>query len=339
MLGVRSLRADDRRRAACRSARESPNSRSAPSKGVSDVTDLAEARLLLARACLAQNDADAAYREADDRRRGIPRRRPFRVGRDLRIRRAGRGRVHRIVVERRIGPHGRNGSPATWNGSDGGRSRRPCAWRRPRPLSGSAMRSSPVTNCRSPPGPAIGSYRPTCRRVVGDRAPACARKANAGGAKRAAAAGLRILADHQQTLGATELRVGATAHAERLARLGLRLALRGSSPAGSVPLGRARPGERSGDADGAPARRLATGGRVGRTPPAAVPRSTSRVAPARSTAVSRRMSGGRSRWCATWPGSSEAPSTEPANRPSRTTTCRTGSAPVAGWWSSSRPTG
>ena len=46
-----------------------------------------------------------------------------------------------------------------------------------------------------------------------------------GGAKRAAAAGLRILADHQQTLGATELRVGATAHAERLARLGLQLAL------------------------------------------------------------------------------------------------------------------
>ena len=33
-------------------------------EGVGDVMDLAEARLLLARACLAQNDADAAYREA-----------------------------------------------------------------------------------------------------------------------------------------------------------------------------------------------------------------------------------------------------------------------------------
>ncbi len=51
-----------------------------------------------------------------------------------------------------------------------------------------------------------------------------------GGAKRAAAAGLRILADHQQSLGATELRVGATAHAERLARLGLQLALEDRRP-------------------------------------------------------------------------------------------------------------
>ncbi|MET0579134.1 MAG: CHAT domain-containing protein, partial [Ilumatobacteraceae bacterium] len=51
-----------------------------------------------------------------------------------------------------------------------------------------------------------------------------------GGAKRAAAAGLRILADHQQTLGATELRVGAAAHAERLARLGLQLALEDRRP-------------------------------------------------------------------------------------------------------------
>ena len=92
------------------------------------------------------------------------------------------------------------------------------------------MRSSPVTNCRSPPGPAIG-VGPT------DAPPAWlatahlrASEGERGGAKRAAVAGLRILADHQQTLGATELRVGATAHAERLARLGLRLALEDRRP-------------------------------------------------------------------------------------------------------------
>lgn len=50
------------------------------------------------------------------------------------------------------------------------------------------------------------------------------------GAKRAAVAGLRVVTDHQATLGATDLRVGATTHADRLARFGLELAAQGGRP-------------------------------------------------------------------------------------------------------------
>lgn len=53
---------------------------------------------------------------------------------------------------------------------------------------------------------------------------------NRFGAKRAIGAGLRVVAQHQTTLGATDLRVGATFHAGRLARLGLSLALEDGRP-------------------------------------------------------------------------------------------------------------
>ena len=51
------------------------------------------------------------------------------------------------------------------------------------------------------------------------------------GARRAVASGLRALADHDATLGATELRVHAATRGEELAALGLRLALDDGRPA------------------------------------------------------------------------------------------------------------
>ncbi len=50
------------------------------------------------------------------------------------------------------------------------------------------------------------------------------------GAKQALRRGLAVVDDYRATLGATELRVGAAAHAEELARLGLRLALADGRP-------------------------------------------------------------------------------------------------------------
>jgi tetratricopeptide (TPR) repeat protein len=50
------------------------------------------------------------------------------------------------------------------------------------------------------------------------------------GAKRAVTTGLDILADHQALLGATDLRVGASAHSGRLATIGLDMALETGGP-------------------------------------------------------------------------------------------------------------
>ena len=198
-------------------------------EGVGDVTDLAEARLLLARACLAQNDVDAAYREAVDRWRGIPRRRPFRGG--SRSPNSSRS----VAAE---------STDSSWNDELAARAERIAAdlerlgWR---PESSAVRVSAAQTALRlgDRGSPATSSIAARSRdRGRSDRRAAAwlataqlrAAEGQRGGAKRAAAAGLRILADHQQTLGATELRVGATAHAERLARLGLQLALEDGRP-------------------------------------------------------------------------------------------------------------
>ena len=74
---------------------------------------------------------------------------------------------------------------------------------------------------------------PIMTRVRGWHAVALSRLADGhpAGARRAAATGLRLVADHRRALVAPELRAGAAGHGIELARLGLRLALQEGRPA------------------------------------------------------------------------------------------------------------
>jgi CHAT domain-containing protein len=74
---------------------------------------------------------------------------------------------------------------------------------------------------------------PAAARLAGWHAQAlhCLATGNRDAARRAVAAGLRVLDEHRASLGATELRSYAAAQADELARLGLRFALEGGRPA------------------------------------------------------------------------------------------------------------
>ncbi|MBJ7471935.1 MAG: hypothetical protein JHD16_11570, partial [Solirubrobacteraceae bacterium] len=64
------------------------------------------------------------------------------------------------------------------------------------------------------------------------RALLCSEHGDAQGAETALHAGWTAIEEHRSTLGATELRIGASAHTSELAELGVRLALRSGSPEG-----------------------------------------------------------------------------------------------------------
>ena len=198
-------------------------------EGVGDVMDLAEARLLLARACLAQNDTAAAYREATT------------AGDEFR----SAGRSGWVAATDFVALVAAEATRSSWNDEIAGRADQIAhdleglGWR----SESSAVRVSAAATALRFGDTAFAHHQLEIAARARKRGRADRRAAawlavahlravdgQRGGAKRAAAAGLRILDEHQQTLGATELRVGASTHAERLARLGLQLALEDGHP-------------------------------------------------------------------------------------------------------------
>ncbi|MGB0112223.1 MAG: CHAT domain-containing tetratricopeptide repeat protein [Ilumatobacteraceae bacterium] len=201
---------------------------------VDDVSDLAEARLLLARACLADGDVNTA-REA---------------ARAARTEFRATGRTGWATIADFLAFTADEGASAIGDGHDaeadeaidGARiaddleqfgwsdeaaavrlSLAEMAWRRGddelarRQLDVIApMRRGGRVQRRASAWFATAQLR----LAVGDRR----------GAKRALGAGIGLLQRHQATLGATDLRVGASVHAARLARMGLGLALDDGRP-------------------------------------------------------------------------------------------------------------
>ncbi len=196
---------------------------------VGDVLDLAEARLLLARACLAQHDLAAAHVEATLAET------EFRLAA-----RSGWATIAEFVALTAA-----QASEGLWNDEASGRAaeiaedlerlgwRTESTWMRVSAAE-TAIRHGDARFARDQLQIASRARDRgrADRRAAAWLATAQLRAADGerGGAKRAASAGLRVLAEQQQTLGATELRVGTTAHAERLARLGLQLALEDRRP-------------------------------------------------------------------------------------------------------------
>ena len=84
------------------------------------------------------------------------------------------------------------------------------------------------------------------------------------GARRAVTTGLDMLADHQATLGATDLRVGASTHAGQLARRRSRDGDRDRTATRGARVGGAGSRERSCRSADSPARRFAARSRAGR---------------------------------------------------------------------------
>ncbi len=194
-----------------------------------DVSDLAEAHLLLARACLAQGDAEAAHREALDA-----------LERFNASGRTGWATMAEYLAVR--------AAPATGSIQDAETIER--ASDLARRLDALGWTTEAVDVHVATAEMALGAGDPdTARRHLDIAAQARHRgspdrRANAWlatamlrrtdgdrtGAKRALDAGLRLLADHQATLGATDLRAGSTVHARGLIGIGLEMALDSGRP-------------------------------------------------------------------------------------------------------------
>lgn len=195
-------------------------------EGVDDVTDLAEARLLLARACLAQGDRDAARAAASDAlaafrtagRAGwatmaeylVVSARPVDPDRQL-IELAGdlAGRLHALGWgAEAVDVHVSTAEMALTVGEH----------ETARTHLGLAARA----RRHGSPDRRANAWLATAllRRADGNRL----------GARRAIASGLTLIAEHQATLGATDLRVGSTVHARRLLDVGLGLAIESRRP-------------------------------------------------------------------------------------------------------------
>ncbi|MET0907984.1 MAG: tetratricopeptide repeat protein, partial [Ilumatobacteraceae bacterium] len=194
-----------------------------------DTNNLAEARLLLARACLAQGDVDAAHREAlvalaefrQANRDGWAAMAEYVAVRALQVSPTAPptdllGRADAIAGRlERLGWTSESASvrvssaelAVEWGDTAFARSQLMLAAR------------------------ARDHGRPD-RRASAWLATAMLRRSelDRGGARRAVTAGLDLLARHQTSLGATDLRVGATTHARRLAELGLEMALESRRP-------------------------------------------------------------------------------------------------------------
>ena len=195
-------------------------------EGVNDVTDLAEARLLLARACLAQGDRDAARAAASDALEAF--------------RTAGRSgwatmAEYLVVSARPVDP---DHQLIERSGDLAGRL----------DALGWGAEAVDVHVSTAEMALAVGRYE-TARAHLGlaararhrgspDRranawlATALLRRADGNrlGARRAIGSGLTLIAEHQASLGATDLRVGSTVHALRLLDLGLGLAIESGRP-------------------------------------------------------------------------------------------------------------
>ncbi len=196
---------------------------------VSDVTDLAEARLLLAQACVAQGDhatalleavAARAQFEAADRDGWVAMADYVAIG----AAHASRSELSEEVLSQartiadnldRLGWSAEANSvritAAEMSIDAGDRD-----FARSQLLVAAAARETGRPDQRASAWLAEGMLR----RADGDR----------GRAKRAVAAGLAILTEHQATLGATDLRVGASTHARRLASAGLAMSLETRRP-------------------------------------------------------------------------------------------------------------
>jgi tetratricopeptide (TPR) repeat protein len=194
-----------------------------------DVTDLAEAHLLLARACLAQGDAEAAHRAALD---ALER---FNAS----------GRTGWATMAEYLAVRAAPATRASQHGETIGRAS-DLAQR----LDALGWTTEAVDVHIATAEMALGAGDPdTARRHLDTAAQARHRgspdrRANAWlatamlrrtdgntiGAKRALGAGLRLLAEHQATLGATDLRASSTVHARGLIGTGLQMALESGRP-------------------------------------------------------------------------------------------------------------
>jgi tetratricopeptide (TPR) repeat protein len=192
-----------------------------------DAAHASEARLLLAQACLADGDLEAAEAEASTAETAFRRDR-----RGAWAALAGYVRAQAVV---RANEHQANPSPAllapmaaaarrldeqgwgieamharTFVGRIALAIGRPEVARR-------ALSQAAGARQRGPAGLRAQAWHATALvRLAGDDRP---------GAKRALRRGMAVVDDYRATLGATELRVGAAAHGEDLARMGVRLAL------------------------------------------------------------------------------------------------------------------
>lgn len=196
---------------------------------VDDVNDLAEALLLLARACLAQGDHAAAHAAALDVRD--------------RFRSAGREGWATVADHLAV-------RAATAEDSLHDESTVAGAADLARRLDALGWTTDAVDVHVSTAEMAIAAGRPDIARehlgaaARGRHHGSPDRRANAWfatamlrqsegnhrGAKRALGAGLTVVARHQATLGATDLRAASTVHARRLIRSGLRMAIDGRRP-------------------------------------------------------------------------------------------------------------
>jgi tetratricopeptide (TPR) repeat protein len=198
-----------------------------------DVAHCAEARLLLAQACLAAGDLDRASAEAAAAAGAFrsARRRPWAalagyVGMQAAVRASqddagapGPELLTRaLAAARELEAQGwpiEALHARTFVGRVALALGRPAAARR-------ELTRAAAARGRGPAGLRAQAWHATAlvRLADGDRP----------GAKRALRAGLRVLDTHTARLGATELRAGAAAHGQDLARLGLRLALADGRP-------------------------------------------------------------------------------------------------------------
>ncbi len=193
-----------------------------------DVNNLAEARLLLARACLAQGDVEAAHREAQvalaqfrqANREGWAAMAEYVAIRALQV--TPTQSTDLLVQADVIAGHLERLGWSTESASV-----RVSSAELAIELGDTAFaRAQLVLAAR-----ARDQGRPD-RRASAWLATAMLRRSerDRAGARRAVTAGLDLLARHQTTLGATDLRVGATAHARKLAELGLAMAIESRRP-------------------------------------------------------------------------------------------------------------
>jgi tetratricopeptide (TPR) repeat protein len=194
-----------------------------------DVSDLAEARLLLARACLAQGDSEAALAAATNAlalfklagREGwaalaeyvvvsAAHRSPALRDADV-LRRADEIALHLDQLGWTAEAVAVRVSAAEMSIADGDHV-------------AARTHLEAAARARESGGPD--------RRANAWLATAMLRRSegNSVGARRAVSAGLTMLAEHQATLGATDLRVGSTTHARRLVSVGLEMALETRRP-------------------------------------------------------------------------------------------------------------
>ena len=197
-----------------------------------DAAHLAEARLLLAQACLAAGDLDRAAAEAaaaGDAFRSARRGPWAALAGYVAMQATIRAREDDVVppaalltralaAARRLDQHGWRVEALHARTFVG---RVALALGRPQAAEDELARAAEA-RARGPVGLRAQAWHATAlvRLARGDRA----------GAKAALRRGLAVLDAYRAGLGATELRVGAAAHGEDLARLGLRLALAGGRP-------------------------------------------------------------------------------------------------------------